>query len=39
VWQVVRRMGFVNPMLTSYPSQVFETLVGLIQNGSVFVYT
>jgi NitT/TauT family transport system permease protein len=33
LWEIAPRMGWVNPMLTSYPSQVFSTLLGLIQNG------
>ncbi len=39
LWEVAPRMGWVNPMLTSYPSQVFTTLAGLIQNGSLFIHT
>lgn len=39
LWEVAPRQGWVNPMLTSYPSQVFTTLVGLIENGSLFVHT
>ena len=39
LWEVSPKMGWVNPMLTSYPSQVFSTLVDLIRNGSIFIHT
>jgi NitT/TauT family transport system permease protein len=39
LWQIAPRAGWVNPMLTSYPSQVLSTLTELVKNGSIFVHT
>jgi len=39
LWQIAPNQGFVNPMLTSYPSQVLSTLIELVKNGSLFVHT
>lgn len=39
LWQIAPRAGWVNPMLTSYPSQVLTTLIELAKNGSIFVHT
>ena len=39
LWQIAPNQGFVNPMLTSYPSQVMTTLTELVKNGSIFVHT
>lgn len=39
LWEIAPRQGYVNPMLTSYPSAVFATLVDLARNGSLLVHT
>jgi NitT/TauT family transport system permease protein len=39
LWQIAPNRGWVNPMLTSYPSQVLSTLIELVRNGSIFLHT
>lgn len=38
-WEVAPRLGWVNPMLTSYPSAVISTLGRLLSDGSLVVHT
>jgi NitT/TauT family transport system permease protein len=39
IWEVAPRSGWVNPMLTSYPSAVVRTAAALIADGSLAVHT
>jgi len=39
VWEVAPRAGWINPMLTSYPSAVIKTVAGLIADGSLALHT
>lgn len=39
LWEVAPRAGWVNPLLTSYPSAVFQTLRDLMADGSLYVHT
>ena len=39
LWEVAPRTGWVNPLLTSYPSAVFETLRDMAGDGSLYVHT
>jgi NitT/TauT family transport system permease protein len=39
LWEIAPRAGWVNPLLTSYPSAVAKTLAELAANGSLFVHT
>lgn len=39
LWQVAPKAGWINPMLTSYPTAVIDTLSGMIADGSLFVHT
>jgi NitT/TauT family transport system permease protein len=39
LWEAAPRSGWVNPLLTSYPSAVLSTLVELAAKGSLFVHT
>jgi len=36
VWEIAPRAGWINPMLTSYPSAVVRTLLVLLQDGENF---
>jgi NitT/TauT family transport system permease protein len=38
-WEVAPRAGWINPMLTSYPSAVVATLVVMLQDGSLALHT
>jgi NitT/TauT family transport system permease protein len=35
LWQIAPQAGWVNPMLTSYPTAVFWSLVAMVQDGSL----
>jgi NitT/TauT family transport system permease protein len=37
-WEIVPRMGWINPLLTSYPSAVARTLFKLWQDGTLFTH-
>jgi NitT/TauT family transport system permease protein len=39
VWEVAPRVGWINPMLTSYPSAIGRTFVTMIQDGSLAKHT
>lgn len=39
VWEAGPRMGWINPMLTSYPSAVFKMSASLIADGSLALHT
>ena len=39
LWEAGPRLGWVNPLLTSYPSTVFRTLRDLSADGSLYVHT
>jgi NitT/TauT family transport system permease protein len=39
VWEVAPRSGWVNPMLTSYPSAVVRTLISMGQDGTLVLHT
>lgn len=39
LWEVAPRMGWVNPMLTSYPSAVARTFMAMIQDGTLWHHT
>jgi NitT/TauT family transport system permease protein len=39
VWEVAPRMGWINPMLTSYPSAIVRTLVALTADGTLALHT
>lgn len=39
VWEIAPRLGWVNAMLTSYPSAVIATLGRLIADGNLMVHT
>jgi NitT/TauT family transport system permease protein len=39
VWEAGPRMGWINPMLTSYPSAVFKMSASLIADGSLAYHT
>jgi len=39
LWQISPNQGWVNPMLTSYPSQKLSTVIELVKNGSIFQHT
>ena len=39
VWEVAPRVGWINPMLTSYPSAIGRTLIAMIQDGSLVKHT
>lgn len=38
-WEIAPRAGWINPMLTSYPSAVAATLVSMLQDGSLVLHT
>ena len=35
LWEIAPRAGWINPMLTSYPSAVFRTLSSMAADGSL----
>lgn len=39
LWEVAPRAGWINPMLTSYPSAVARTFVKMIEDGSLQTHT
>ena len=39
VWEIAPRAGWINPMLTSYPSAVVRTLLVMLQDGSLVLHT
>ena len=39
VWEVAPRMGWINPMLTSYPSAIFRTLAMIAADGTLALHT
>jgi NitT/TauT family transport system permease protein len=39
LWEIAPRAGWINPMLTSYPSAVARTLVAMLQDGSLALHT
>jgi hypothetical protein len=39
LWEIAPRAGWVNPLLTSYPSAVFQTLRDLSADGSLYMHT
>ena len=39
VWEIAPRAGWINPMLTSYPSAVARTLLVILQDGSLVLHT
>src|ERR1700737_3687605 len=39
VWEIAPRAGWINPMLTSYPSAVAKTLLVMLQEGSLVLHT
>ena len=39
VWEIAPRAGWINPMLTSYPSAVARTLFVMLQDGSLVQHT
>lgn len=39
LWEIAPRLGWVNPMLTSYPSAVIATLGRLVADGSLVLHT
>lgn len=39
LWEVAPRAGWINPMLTSYPSAVGRTFMKMIQDGSLTTHT
>ena len=39
VWEVAPRMGWINPMLTSYPSAIARTLISMTADGTLAMHT
>ncbi|MBX9847502.1 MAG: ABC transporter permease [Xanthobacteraceae bacterium] len=39
IWQIAPQAGWINPMLTSYPTAVAATMLDFIQNGSLLFHT
>lgn len=39
VWEIAPRAGWINPMLTSYPSAVAKMLMVMLQDGSLALHT
>ena len=39
LWQVAPQSGWINPMLTSYPTAVARTFMKMLQDGSLLVHT
>jgi NitT/TauT family transport system permease protein len=39
VWEVAPRVGWINPMLTSYPTAIGRTFIKMIQDGTLTTHT
>jgi NitT/TauT family transport system permease protein len=39
LWEVAPRAGWINPMLTSYPSAVARTFMGMLADGTLLTHT
>ena len=39
IWEVAPRAGWINPMLTSYPSAVARTFMAMLQDGTLGTHT
>lgn len=39
LWEVAPRAGWINPMLTSYPSAVARTFMAMLRDGTLVVHT
>lgn len=39
VWEVAPRAGWINPMLTSYPSAVARTFMTMLEDGTLLMHT
>jgi NitT/TauT family transport system permease protein len=39
LWEVAPRAGWINPMLTSYPSAVARTFVAMLEDGTLLTHT
>lgn len=39
VWEVAPRAGWINPMLTSYPSAVARTFMTMLEDGTLLIHT
>lgn len=39
LWEVAPRAGWINPMLTSYPSAVARTTMAMLEDGTLLVHT
>jgi NitT/TauT family transport system permease protein len=39
LWELAPRAGWVNPLLTSYPTAVFRTMVETLRDGSLLVHS
>lgn len=39
LWEVAPRAGWINPMLTSYPSAVARTFVTMLEDGTLLMHT
>jgi NitT/TauT family transport system permease protein len=39
VWEIAPRAGWINPMLTSYPSAVARTFMTMLEDGSLVMHT
>jgi len=39
LWEVAPRAGWINPMLTSYPSAVARTFLAMLRDGSLVMHT
>jgi NitT/TauT family transport system permease protein len=39
VWEVAPRVGWINPMLTSYPSAIARTFMTMLKDGSLTTHT
>jgi NitT/TauT family transport system permease protein len=39
VWEIAPRAGWINPMLTSYPSAITRTFVTMLEDGSLQTHT
>lgn len=36
LWEALPKLGFVNPLITSYPSALWPTFVAIVKDGSLF---
>ena len=39
LWEAAPRLGWINPMLTSYPSAVAKTFMAMLQDGTLWTHT